>query len=1003
MYTSDNNNCTVKIRDKSIDLKETKDLFGRLMVLARSSRDVDQNKAIGNFEFTLTPRALFAPSGSLLPCNDKSKLIHALTNLVPKETTQTPIIPDKKIAVIDGMVLVQKLSKKSPTMATVKDLSETFYERLTNLTQRYDEVIVVFDTYKPDSLKETTRQKRRQGKDPVQYQVHDDTNIKHLTMSRFLSHDKTKAALTEYLAEKILDYSRDSPKLVITSASGRTHSNKDTDHFEHNNHEEADTLMICLAITSTRRNRELQDIQLTFFSPDTDVLVLVIANYDLLPRNTSICMASGEVHIQPLCLKDSIHSFILSFNPDDGQVYAESACRMSFDVPPYPSRVIYCSIAMLWTEEYKDSSSNSNTSISLLPCLCFKFKQDSMTSYINDNDILLQAFMCKRSQNKKLFGPTNYKYRWFILTSTAFHYFDGTAEKRTKEKGKIDLKSIKTLETVSDDALNKRFTFQIGYGDYTLYVIASSAQQREDWLHLLRNYCEKNDELLDKHHPSVWSSGKWLCCLSSQKYDSGCKTSWWCNKDNLASPMSDELELTSNVTAVVPATISTSPKIVIALYPFQAIEDGDLSLAKGEEYEVVNDKKEHWWQVKNSFGDIGYIPSNYVEEKASMGLQTHDWYVNDMSRQRCESILRSEAKEGTFVVRNSSTKGMFTLSVYSKNPLPQVKHYHIKTNNKGDYFLTEKKVFSSIPDLINYHKHNSSGLVTRLKQSPSSPTRTIPTTAGLSRDKWEIDPSELSLLEEVGSGQFGVVRRGKWRGSIDVAVKMMKEGTMSEDDFIEEAKVMTKLQHLNLVQLYGVCSKHRPIFIVTEFMKHGSLLIYLRRNEVRLKPAVLLDMCVQVCSGMAYLEQHNYIHRDLAARNCLVGSENTVKVADFGLARYVLDDEYTSSGGAKFPIKWAAPEVLCYTRFSSKSDVWAFGVLMWEIFTCGKMPYGRATNAEVVERVQRGLRLERPRTCPREVYSTMKSCWERTPDRRPSFRSLKSSLDKLLEEKEYVD
>ncbi|KAG1661052.1 hypothetical protein GQR58_021722 [Nymphon striatum] len=130
-------------------------------------------------------------------------------------------------------------------------------------------------------------------------------------MSRFLSHDKTKAALTEYLAEKILDYSRDSPKLVITSASGRTHSNKDTDHFEHNNHEEADTLMICLAITSTRRNRELQDIQLTFFSPDTDVLVLVIANYDLLPRNTSICMASGEVHIQPLWLANLLESFRL--------------------------------------------------------------------------------------------------------------------------------------------------------------------------------------------------------------------------------------------------------------------------------------------------------------------------------------------------------------------------------------------------------------------------------------------------------------------------------------------------------------------------------------------------------------------------------------------------------------------------------------------------------------------------------------------------------------------
>lgn len=115
-------------------------------------------------------------------------------------------------------------------------------------------------------------------------------------------------------------------------------------------------------------------------------------------------------------------------------------------------------------------------------------------------------------------------------------------------------------------------------------------------------------------------------------------------------------------------------------------------------------------------------------------------------------------------------------------------------------------------------------------------------------DKWEIHPSELMILEELGSGQFGVVRRAKWRGSIDTAVKMMKVGTMSEDDFIEEAKVMTKLQHQNLVQLYGVCSKHRPIYIVTEYMKHGSLLNYLRRHEQTLigNMGLLLDMCIQV-------------------------------------------------------------------------------------------------------------------------------------------------------------
>ncbi|XP_008203445.1 tyrosine-protein kinase Btk29A isoform X5 [Nasonia vitripennis] len=433
-------------------------------------------------------------------------------------------------------------------------------------------------------------------------------------------------------------------------------------------------------------------------------------------------------------------------------------------------------------------------------------------------------------------------------------------------------------------------------------------------------------------------------------------------------------------------------KVVVALYPFRAIEGGDLSLEKGAEYEVLDDSQEHWWKVKDEHGSIGYIPSNYVKEKELLGLQKYEWYVGDMSRQRAESLLKQEDKEGCFVVRNSSTKGLYTLSLYTKVPHPHVKHYHIKQNQRGEFYLSEKHCCGSIPDLVNYHRHNSGGLASRLKASPCD--RPVPPTAGLSHDKWEIDPAELHLLEELGSGQFGVVRRGKWRGSIDVAVKMMKEGTMSEDDFIEEAKVMTKLQHQNLVQLYGVCSKDRPIYIVTEYMRHGSLLNYLRRHETTLGSNVglLLDMCIQVCKGMAYLERHNYIHRDLAARNCLVGSENVVKVADFGLARYVLDDQYTSSGGTKFPIKWAPPEVLNYTRFSSKSDVWAYGVLMWEVFTCGKMPYGRLKNTEVVERVQRGIILEKPKACFKEVYEVMRKCWAHCPEVRPSFRVLKEQL-----------
>ncbi|XP_008203443.1 tyrosine-protein kinase Btk29A isoform X1 [Nasonia vitripennis] len=699
-----------------------------------------------------------------------------------------------------------------------------------------------------------------------------------------------------------------------------------------------------------------------------------------------------------------------------------------------------------------------------------------------ENDIVRQGFMVKRSQNKKRFTPVNYKQRWFVLTRQHLVYYDGNGEKmffclqieRRKERGRIAVESVHVVEMAtlggsatevagSDSSggggggggggnVPPGLPFQVGYREagqeYTLYLVAAREQDRADWIRAIRAVCSENPGLSGRYHAGFWSGKRWSCCRMSTRSAEGCDTcsSWSTSSSkpsagggaapSITSSNSAERQLQSSnattgstatttcsetnnnpvvqsqarsnnatpATPVMPGGTPGTPsskakeklmirsKVVVALYPFRAIEGGDLSLEKGAEYEVLDDSQEHWWKVKDEHGSIGYIPSNYVKEKELLGLQKYEWYVGDMSRQRAESLLKQEDKEGCFVVRNSSTKGLYTLSLYTKVPHPHVKHYHIKQNQRGEFYLSEKHCCGSIPDLVNYHRHNSGGLASRLKASPCD--RPVPPTAGLSHDKWEIDPAELHLLEELGSGQFGVVRRGKWRGSIDVAVKMMKEGTMSEDDFIEEAKVMTKLQHQNLVQLYGVCSKDRPIYIVTEYMRHGSLLNYLRRHETTLGSNVglLLDMCIQVCKGMAYLERHNYIHRDLAARNCLVGSENVVKVADFGLARYVLDDQYTSSGGTKFPIKWAPPEVLNYTRFSSKSDVWAYGVLMWEVFTCGKMPYGRLKNTEVVERVQRGIILEKPKACFKEVYEVMRKCWAHCPEVRPSFRVLKEQL-----------
>ncbi|XP_066950449.1 tyrosine-protein kinase TXK isoform X1 [Macrobrachium rosenbergii] len=431
-------------------------------------------------------------------------------------------------------------------------------------------------------------------------------------------------------------------------------------------------------------------------------------------------------------------------------------------------------------------------------------------------------------------------------------------------------------------------------------------------------------------------------------------------------------------------------KVVVALYDYNAIDPGDIPLRKHEEFEVIEDTQEYWWKMKNlQTGVEGFAPSNYVREKETLGLHQYDWYLGDATRQRAEVFLMQQEREGCFVVRNSTTNsGIYTLSLFSKRSHPQVKHYHIKKDAEGNYYLSHNIKCQTIPDLIFRHQHNPAGLPVRLR--PPTHGRHAPTIPGPHPDKWEIDPNELNLLEELGSGQFGVVRHGKLR-NLDVAVKMMKEGTMSENDFIEEAQVMTKLRHPNLVQLYGVCSMYRPIYIVTEYLKNGSLLNYLRSKDKVLlnNNEILLDMCLQVCEGMAYLERQKFIHRDLAARNCLVGAHGEIKVGDFGLARHVVDDEYTGSGGAKFPIKWAAPEVLNFMRFSSKSDVWAYGVLMWEVFSCGKMPYGKAKNTEVVEMVvQKGCVLDKPRFCPDNVYNVMRKCWDRTPEMRPAFSDI---------------
>ena len=368
-----------------------------------------------------------------------------------------------------------------------------------------------------------------------------------------------------------------------------------------------------------------------------------------------------------------------------------------------------------------------------------------------------------------------------------------------------------------------------------------------------------------------------------------------------------------------------------------------------------------------------------------------------MKRGDAEKLLINHGEQGSFLIRDSETQhGGFSLSLRDGE---SIKHYRIRALDQGGYFISKNEVFATLKKLVAFYKQDASGLCAQL--SKPCPKIDTPTTIGLSHDtndQWEISRKSIRLLNKLGQGQFGEVWQGLWNESTAVAVKTLKSGAKATNDtataFLQEAQIMKKLNHPKLVQLFAVCTKGDPIYIITELMTNGSLLEYLQgENGQRLRLPQLIDMGAQVAKGMAYLEQCQYIHRDLAARNVLVGDKNIVKIADFGLSRIINNDEYIAHEGAKFPIKWTAPEAALYHKFTIKSDVWSFGILLTELITRGRIPYAGMTNSEVLRKVEIGYRMEQMKDCPDALYELMLECWKAIPEKRPTFETLQWQLE----------
>ncbi|KAJ8415167.1 hypothetical protein AAFF_G00008650 [Aldrovandia affinis] len=268
----------------------------------------------------------------------------------------------------------------------------------------------------------------------------------------------------------------------------------------------------------------------------------------------------------------------------------------------------------------------------------------------------------------------------------------------------------------------------------------------------------------------------------------------------------------------------------------------------------------------------------------------------------------------------------------------------------------------------------------------------------------EIDPSRIRIERVIGAGEFGEVCSGRLRTpgkkEIPVAIKTLKGGYVERQrrDFLREASIMGQFDHPNIIRLEGVVTKSRPVMIVVEYMENGSLDSFLRKHDGHFTVIQLVGMLRGIASGMKYLSDMGYVHRDLAARNILVNSNLVCKVSDFGLSRVLEDDPeaaYTTSGG-KIPIRWTAPEAIAYRKFSSASDAWSYGIVMWEVMSYGERPYWEMSNQDVILSIEEGYRLPAPMGCPVALHQLMLHCWQKERGHRPKFTDIVSFLDKLI-------
>ncbi|KAK7888873.1 hypothetical protein WMY93_024433 [Mugilogobius chulae] len=450
-----------------------------------------------------------------------------------------------------------------------------------------------------------------------------------------------------------------------------------------------------------------------------------------------------------------------------------------------------------------------------------------------------------------------------------------------------------------------------------------------------------------------------------------------------------------------PSCVSTTAKTRMAgVYAEEALSEAPRDPIRTGVFDSLRDnmlrEAKRWSRPSSARPKPGETHRTTAHERMS-------WYHGKISRQEGERRLYSGAQpDGKFLVRDRGEAGTFALSMmYGKT----LYHYQILEDKSGKYSMPEGTKFDTIWQLVEYLKLKPDGLVTCLGEACSNgrnmeKTPDLPTTERdpLPMDdsayhnphelkKFNINRSKLVLDEvELGSGNFGSVKKGVLKtdkGQIDVAVKVLKN---ENDKLVKDEMMRGGRDH--------VPAEGESLMLVMEMASAGPLNKFLVGKREIVTMENIVNLMHQVSVGMKYLEEKNFVHRDLAARNVLLVKPHYAKISDFGLSKALNADEsyYKARIGGKWPLKWYAPESITHRKFSSKGDVWSFGITMWEAFSYGGKPYKKLKGTEVLDFIKNGQRLDCPVDCPEKMYNLMMECWTFELDKRPDFKKVEESM-----------